>query len=52
MTTFSRARIKKIEVFRLDIPLSEPFVISLETITHARTVLVRITAENGLQGLG
>ncbi|MFZ4426600.1 MAG: mandelate racemase/muconate lactonizing enzyme family protein [Saprospiraceae bacterium] len=52
MTTFSRARIKKIEVFRLDIPLSEPFVISLETITHARNVLVRITAENGLQGLG
>jgi L-alanine-DL-glutamate epimerase-like enolase superfamily enzyme len=52
MKTFSRARIKKIEVFRLNIPLSEPFVISLETITHARNVLVRITADNGLQGLG
>lgn len=50
--SFYAARIKKIEVFRFDIALSDPFVISLETITHARNILVRITAENGEQGLG
>ena len=52
MPSFSNAAIRKIEVFRFDIALSEPFVISLETITHARNILVRITDANGQQGLG
>ena len=51
-TSFSVVRIKKIEVFCFDIALSDPFVISLETITHARNILVRITADDGQQGLG
>ena len=46
MTKPLQAKIRKIDVFPLNIPLSEPFVISLETITHAENILVRITAGN------
>jgi L-alanine-DL-glutamate epimerase-like enolase superfamily enzyme len=52
MTKPLQAKIRKIDVFPLNIPLSEPFVISLETITHAENILVRITADNGVEGLG
>lgn len=45
-------RIARVEVFRLNIPLIDPFVISLETITHAHNLLVRLTANNGLIGWG
>lgn len=45
-------RISQVEVFRADIPLSEPFVISLETITSARNVMVCIHSEKGLQAWG
>lgn len=52
MTKPLQAKIRKIDVFPLNIPLSEPFVISLETITHAENILVRITADNGMEGYG
>ena len=44
--------IKQVDIYKMDIPLLEPFVISLETITHANNLLVCITAEDGQQGFG
>lgn len=41
-----------IDIYKLNIPLHEPFVISLETITHAENILVRIIASDGSQGFG
>jgi L-alanine-DL-glutamate epimerase-like enolase superfamily enzyme len=41
-----------IQVHRLDVPLSEPFVISLETITAAQNVLVEIQTYSGFIGRG
>lgn len=44
--------IARIDIYKLNIPLHEPFVISLETITHAENILVRIVAEDGTEGYG
>ena len=44
--------IRKVELFKLRIPLVEPFVISLGTITHAENLVVRVTTENGIVGFG
>jgi L-Ala-D/L-Glu epimerase len=44
--------ISRIDLQRLDIPLREPFVISLETIEHARNILVRIETADGITGFG
>ncbi|HNR08322.1 MAG TPA: dipeptide epimerase [Saprospiraceae bacterium] len=40
------SRIRKITLYPFDIRLKQPFVISLETITHARNVLVHIQCED------
>lgn len=42
------ARIKKIILYPFDIRLTDPFVISLETITHAHNVLIQIQCEEPL----
>jgi L-alanine-DL-glutamate epimerase-like enolase superfamily enzyme len=44
--------IARIDIFKMNIPLLEPFVISLETITHAENLLVCLTAESGHRGYG
>lgn len=45
--------IQSIDIFPFSIPLKEPFIISLETITHAHNLLVRIhTDEEALYGWG
>ena len=44
--------IEEIRVFRLDIPLVEPFVTSLGTDTTARNVLVQIRTKDGPEGFG
>lgn len=44
--------ITKVRVERFNIPLTEPFVISLETITDAENVLVEIRTASGLSGWG
>lgn len=47
------SRIRKISLYPFDIRLKQPFVISLETITHARNVLVHIQCEDpALYGWG
>ena len=45
-------KIKQIEIFKLNIPLKEPFIISLETITHAENILIKIWTDTGIYGLG
>ncbi|MEY3321632.1 MAG: hypothetical protein RLZZ417_1215 [Bacteroidota bacterium] len=44
--------IKHIRIFKMNIPLKYPFVISLETITSAQNVLVRLETHSGLFGYG
>ncbi len=41
-------RIKKITLYPFDIRLTDPFVIALETITHAHNVLVHLQCEDPL----
>ncbi len=45
-------RITKIEIFRLKIKLSRPFIISLGPKTHADNVVVKITTDSKLTGFG
>jgi L-Ala-D/L-Glu epimerase len=45
-------KIREIRIYPLEIPLGEPFVISLGTITHARNLLVEIHLDSGLRGQG
>lgn len=44
--------IEKIEIFKLKIPLKEPFVISLGAINQVQNIVVCIHATNGLKGFG
>jgi L-Ala-D/L-Glu epimerase len=44
--------IEKIEIFKLRIPLKEPFVISLGAINQVENIVVRIHTNNGLKGFG
>lgn len=45
-------QIDRIELFKVQIPLVQPFVISLGTQYDANNVFVRIVAEGGLEGWG
>jgi hypothetical protein len=45
-------KIKKIDIYYFDIPLKEPFRISIGTMHGANNVLVRILTDSGLIGLG
>lgn len=47
-----KIRIKDVEIYAFDIPLVEPFKVSLGVITAANNVLVRIITDSGLVGLG
>ncbi|WP_250630399.1 mandelate racemase/muconate lactonizing enzyme family protein [Rhodoflexus caldus] len=44
--------ITKIEIFRLQVPLKYPFVISLGTIRDADNIIVKIHTDDGLFGTG
>lgn len=44
--------IKLIAIYKLEIPLKEPFVISLGPITHAQNIIVTIQTDEGLTGFG
>jgi L-Ala-D/L-Glu epimerase len=44
--------IDSIHVHRFNIPLSQPFVIALETITNAENIVVEIRTSSGLSGFG
>ena len=45
-------KIAKIELFKLNVPLIEPFVIAIETITNAESIALKITTDDGLVGFG
>jgi L-Ala-D/L-Glu epimerase len=45
-------KITKIELFKLNTPLTEPFVIAIETITNAESVAVKITTDTDIVGWG
>lgn len=47
-----KATITRIELYKLKVPLTEPFVISLETIEFAENIIVKITTEEGITGFG
>lgn len=47
-----KIRIKDVEIYAFDIPLVEPFKVSLGVITAANNVLVRVITDSGLIGLG
>jgi L-Ala-D/L-Glu epimerase len=46
------AVITRIELYKFDIPFTQPITVALGTFTHAPNILVRITSEDGLYGLG
>lgn len=46
------AFITSIEIYKLKIPLKEPFVISLGTINNVQNIIVRIQTDNGITGFG
>ncbi|MGQ9471775.1 MAG: mandelate racemase/muconate lactonizing enzyme family protein [Candidatus Aminicenantales bacterium] len=48
----SRMKIKEVEIYYFDIPLAEPFKISIGTVYAASNVLIRIITDSGLIGLG
>ncbi|MCB0303067.1 MAG: dipeptide epimerase [Calditrichaeota bacterium] len=52
MIAFRDVRITEIEIFKLNVPLSEPFVISLGTITDANNLVVKLHTNAGLTGTG
>jgi len=45
-------KISRITLYRYDIPLKAPVIISLGTIEHARNMLVQIETDEGLEGWG
>jgi L-alanine-DL-glutamate epimerase-like enolase superfamily enzyme len=49
---FSSMLIEKVELFKLDIPLKQPFIISLGPIYSSKNVIVKIYTNNGLVGIG
>lgn len=45
-------KIKAIEIFKFDLPLTSPFRISLGTLNAANDVLIKVHTDNGLVGFG
>jgi L-Ala-D/L-Glu epimerase len=45
-------KITSIEIYKFNVPLKEPFVIAIETITNAESILVKINTDSGIYGLG
>ena len=48
----NKLTIRQIELYKLSIPLKEPFTTSLGTETSADNVLVKIITEEGITGFG
>ena len=45
-------KIKDIEYFRLDMPLSVPYTIAYETVSHASNIILKLITDTGLTGWG
>ena len=45
-------KITNIKVDTVEVPLVEPFTISLGTITHAKSAIVKVETDEGIFGYG
>lgn len=45
-------KINNVEFFRLDMPLSIPYTIAYETVTHATNIILKLVTDSGLTGWG
>ena len=45
-------QIKRVQMYPLEVPMAKPIKMAGETLTHAQTLLVRITDEDGREGWG
>jgi L-Ala-D/L-Glu epimerase len=45
-------KITSVEIYKFNVPLKEPFVIAIETITNAESILLKINTDSGIYGLG
>lgn len=52
MQSYQTIKITDIEIFKLNIPLKEPFIISLGTITDANNIVVKIHTNQHIYGIG
>jgi L-Ala-D/L-Glu epimerase len=48
----TQIKITDVEIFKLNVPLKEPFIISLGTITDANNIIVKIHTNQGIYGIG
>jgi L-alanine-DL-glutamate epimerase-like enolase superfamily enzyme len=51
-TDAKKLKIQDVDIYYFDIPLKEPFTISLGTITTSSGVLIRILTDGGVTGIG
>ena len=45
-------KIEDIEYFRLDMPLSVPYTIAYETVSHASNIILKVITDTGITGWG
>src|SRR5215831_1925832 len=44
--------VRKVEIWPVDVPITDPFVVATGTRTMAENVFLRVTLANGAQGYG
>lgn len=45
-------KIREIEYFRVEMPLSEPYTIAYETVSHATNIILKLVTDGGITGWG
>lgn len=45
-------KITSVEIYKFNVPLVEPFVIAIETITRAESILIKMNTDSGIYGWG
>lgn len=45
-------KITKVDAFRLDMPLTEPYTIAYETVSHAVNIILKLETDAGITGWG
>jgi len=52
MSSFERLIVHKVEIWPVDIPLTDPFVVATGELGTAQNLFVRITLQDGILGYG
>ncbi len=52
MPTLSASRISRLDLWPIDLPITDPFVVATGARVVAENIFVRVTLENGAQGFG